>query len=265
MPEQYGTTPSGIPPLDARVGGAVAGRLHLMSGAPGTGKSTAGFQFIREGLRVGETVAMLTADRVDDVRSHAAFLGIDLEPPLQTGRLVLLRYRSSFAALLQHAAVPEQMLDDLRRILVPARPTRVVVDTVLPFLSSSPRSDGTMGAVADVFEEVGAATLMTYSGDLMAGRGMGYDYRLEPLVERSAALFHLTRNIVGRDASQNGAAREPSYDFHVVRVRQQVRSMAPASYVIAAGIGLADVFRPGSANDDAVRYRPLDRGTSKRP
>jgi KaiC/GvpD/RAD55 family RecA-like ATPase len=268
MSEQHDTIASGIPPLDARVGGAARGRLHLMSGGPGTGKSTAGFQFIREGLRQGETVAMLTSDRVGDVRSHAAYLGMGLETPLRTGRLVLLRYRPGFSALLQHAAVPEQMLDDLRLILAPARPARVVVDTVLPVLASSPRSDMTLGALADVLEESGATILMTYSGDLTAARGAGYDYRIEPLVERAASVFHLTRQLGGHGASHNrGAPHEPSYLFHVVRVRQAIRSVAPAPYAIMAGVGLAEVVRPDHANAGAAERstRVLALATAKAP
>jgi hypothetical protein len=37
---------------------------------------------------------------------------------------------------------------------------------------------------------------------------------------------------------------EPSYLFHIVRVRQPIRSHAPASYAITAGVGLVEVGRP---------------------
>jgi hypothetical protein len=199
MSDAHHMIPSGIPPLDVRLGGAITGRIHMLSGGPGTGKTTAGLQFIREGLRLGEAVAMLTGDRVADLRSHSAHLGMDLDAPLRDGRLVLLRYRPSFSALLQHTASPEQMLDDLRRLFVPSRPTRVLVDTISPLVCSAPHGDLMVTALADLLESMETTTLVTYAGDVTGGRGVGYDYRLEPLVERSAAVFHLTRQLGDRE------------------------------------------------------------------
>jgi KaiC/GvpD/RAD55 family RecA-like ATPase len=272
MSDAHHMIPSGIPPLDARLGGAITGRIHLLSGGPGTGKTTAGLQFIRQGLQLGETVAMLTSDRLADLRSHAAHLGIDLEAPLREGRLVLLRYRPSFSALLQHTASPEQMLDDLRRLFLPVRPTRVLVDTVSPLVCSAPHADLTVAALADLLESMEMTTLVTYAGDVTAGRGVGYDYRLEPLVDRAAAVFQLTRQLDERDLpNDRRAAAEPTYRFHVLRVRQPVRSSAPASYTIDAGAGL--VLLEGSPSRAGARHRrdeperptyePLTRAGSK--
>jgi KaiC/GvpD/RAD55 family RecA-like ATPase len=271
MSDAHHTIPSGIPPLDARIGGAIAGRIHMLSGGPGTGKSTAGLQFIREGLHLGEMVAMLTADRLVDLRSHAAHLGMDLETPLRDGRLVLLRYRPSFSGLLQHSASPEQMLDDLRRLFLPIRPARLLIDPVSPLVSSLPHADLTVAALAELIESMETTTLATYAGDVTAGRGVGYDYRLEPLVERAAAVFHLTRQLDDRDAP--GDARtlaEPAYRFHVLRVRQPVRSSASASFTIQPGVGivLAEPPRAGGRHrrDDAdgSMHEPLSRTGSQK-
>lgn len=248
MSDVHHMIPSGIPPLDARLGGAITGRIHMLSGGPGTGKTTAGLQFIQRGLQLGETVAMLTSDRIADLRSHAAHLAFDLEVPLREGRLVLLRYRQRFSALLQHAASPEQMLDDLRRLFLPARPTRLLVDTVSPLVSSAPHSDLTVTALAELVESMEMTTLVTYAGDVSTGRGVGYDYRLEPLVERAAAVFHLTRQLGDRDLPSDARApAEPTYRFHVLRVRQPVRSSAPVSYTIDAGAGFVLVDSPRGA------------------
>jgi KaiC/GvpD/RAD55 family RecA-like ATPase len=258
--------PSGIPPLDARLGGAISGRIHVLSGGPGTGKTTAGLQFIRQGLQLGETVAMLTADRLTDLRSHAAHFGIDLETPLRHGRLVLLRYRPSFAVLLQHAASPEQVLDDLRRLFLPARPTRVLIDTISPLACFAPHADTTLASLAELLESIETTALVTYAGDTTAGRGVGYDHRLEPLVERAAAIFHLTRQLDDRDLPHDArVSGEPTYRFNVLRVRQPVRSSAPAAYSIDAGVGLTLIEPPTAGarhrRDEPVRpvYEPLTR------
>lgn len=266
MSDAHHMIPSGIPPLDARLGGAITGRIHLLSGGPGTGKTTAGLQFIRQGLRLGEMVAVLTSDRLADLRSHAAHIDIELEAPLREGRLALLRYRPSFSALLQHTASPEQMLDDLRRLLLPARPTRVLIDTVSPLVCPAPHADFTVAALADLLESMEATALVTYAGDVTAGRGIGYDARLEPLVERAAAVFHLTRQLDDRELpSDSRASAEPTYRFHVLRVRQPVRSSAPAPYTIDPGIGLVlneaprAVARHRREEPDRSTYEPLSR------
>ncbi len=105
-----------------------------------------------------------------------------------------------------------------------------------------------MVALADLWEEMGATSLMTCSGDLSAGR-VGYDYRLEPLVERAAAVFHLARQDGRHGAShERGTSSVPTYTFHVARARHAVRSTAPVSYSIEAGVGLTDVVRPQRAS-----------------
>ena len=48
---------SGIPGLDELLrGGFVRGRMYLVSGEPGTGKTTTGYHFLEDGLANGETV-----------------------------------------------------------------------------------------------------------------------------------------------------------------------------------------------------------------
>jgi circadian clock protein KaiC len=53
--------PTGIGGLDAILGGGLPGpRLYLAQGAPGTGKTTMGLQFLLTGLAAGETVVYVT-------------------------------------------------------------------------------------------------------------------------------------------------------------------------------------------------------------
>lgn len=253
---------SGIPPVDARLGGAVVGRVHLLSGGPGAGKTTACLQFVREGLRRGEAVAMLTADRPSDLRSHAAHLALDLATPLRDGRLSLLRYSYGMEALLQCSPSPDRMLDDLRRMLLSVGPARLVIDTVAPLLSSGPHAAAVVAALTNLLESSGIAALVTCSGDLTGTRGVGYDHRIEPLAERAAAVLHLTRRAV---ASTRRAAAEPApptYQLDLVQVRFPVASTAPVPCTIEPGAGLA-LVAPRRASSRprrsaAVRAQPAE-------
>lgn len=60
-PGESGPVPSGSEPLDyILAGGYAAGHIHLLEGAPGTGKTTLGLQFLMEGRRRGETSLYIT-------------------------------------------------------------------------------------------------------------------------------------------------------------------------------------------------------------
>ena len=86
---------SGITPLDAQLGGVIAGRIHLLIGVPGTGKTSTTLHFLQAALHAGEQAALLTRDRGADLISHAAHLGIDLRPALRSGQLSAVRYHTA--------------------------------------------------------------------------------------------------------------------------------------------------------------------------
>lgn len=58
---------SGIPGLDELLrGGFVRGRMYLVSGEPGTGKTTVGFHFLEEGLANDEPVLYIHGEESSD-------------------------------------------------------------------------------------------------------------------------------------------------------------------------------------------------------
>jgi circadian clock protein KaiC len=72
--------PTGIPGLDdVLAGGLPRGRLYLVEGDPGTGKTTLGPQFLLEGARRGETTLYVTlTETADELRAVAQFHGWSL-------------------------------------------------------------------------------------------------------------------------------------------------------------------------------------------
>ena len=71
---------SGIPGLDELLqGGYVEGRMYLISGGPGTGKTTLGMHFLEEGLANDETVLVIHGEESpEEIRANAAQFNIDL-------------------------------------------------------------------------------------------------------------------------------------------------------------------------------------------
>lgn len=184
-----GTIPSGIPLLDDWLSGVRESGTHILTGGPGSGKSSLALHFADAGLRGGERVAMLADARSSDIKSHARFLGMDLERPLERGHLLLLRYRSGFIHAASQAASPDEVIDDLDRILAPHAPRRIIIDTFAPFVSGSPPVGPFAVALAGLLERRAATTMLTFTEDLSAG----YDRSLAPLVQHASAVIRLVR------------------------------------------------------------------------
>ncbi len=71
---------TGIPELDELLrGGMVEGRMYLVSGEPGTGKTTLGMHFLEEGLGDDETVLYIHGEESsDELVANAAEFDIDI-------------------------------------------------------------------------------------------------------------------------------------------------------------------------------------------
>src|SRR5688572_11208251 len=72
---------TGIAGLDHVLGGGFTpGRLYLVEGTPGAGKTTLALQFLLEGVRRGETVLYVTlSETEDELRGVAQSHGWSLE------------------------------------------------------------------------------------------------------------------------------------------------------------------------------------------
>ena len=233
---------SGIATPHVLLGGALPGRIHLLTGPPGSGKSSACLHFLREGMRARERSALLTLDRAADLRSHASYMGVDLRAALRDGRLTVLQYRSLFAQRVAESASPERMLADLKHMIAvadlqqmftPDVQTRIAIDSVSPFLGTEP-SGLALSALVDWLDHSGTSAMLTWSGDVTA---VG-DRRLEPLLERAAVILRF-RHVGG-----------PRFEATVVRARHPIASTPPLEFEIRPGRGLVS-----SAPD--VRREPL--------
>ena len=73
--------PSGVSGLDAVLaGGYTPGRLYLVEGVPGAGKTTLALQFLMEGVQQGERGLYITlSETADELREMAASHGWSLE------------------------------------------------------------------------------------------------------------------------------------------------------------------------------------------
>ncbi len=84
--------PTGVPGLDAMLGGGFfEGFSVLVVGETGSGKSTMARQFVARALQNGETALYVSfREGVQKILQTARTIGLELEPHLKVGRLVIL-------------------------------------------------------------------------------------------------------------------------------------------------------------------------------
>ena len=164
---------SGVPGFDVLLdGGFPAGRMYLLEGRPGTGKTTFALHFCREGVEAGERVLYVTlSQRADELREIAASHGWSLDGievlDAQAGGLDLHASDHS----LFHAADVDlvDVVDTVMRKVDELRPARVVLDSAgeIRLLAGDPlRSRRRFLALKHALGERCATTLLLddYSG-----------------------------------------------------------------------------------------------------
>ena len=136
---------TGVAGLDEiLLGGLLPGRVYLLSGQPGAGKTTLGLQFLIEGARRGESVLFVTlseseAELRDNAETHGWDLGrvrfLDLHPDFDgiVGDQQYSIFHPADVELIPVARQIQAALDEFR-------PTRVVFDslTQIRLLSRDP-------------------------------------------------------------------------------------------------------------------------------
>jgi len=223
-----GSVPSGIRPLDYRLGGILPGRPYVISGNPGTGKSVSCLEFAQQGLEAGEQVVLITHDDPADVLASASFLGIDVDRPLREDRLILLRFQLDFVRRLGRATTVDAVFAELRRHLAAVKVGRVAIDSIVPFLDAGPASTMAMYGLIQWLDELRVTSLLTFPGDMSAL----YDRRLEPLMQRAAGVFHLAS-----DSDRN-------HKLEVRKIRYEAASTRPVTFRILSGAGMVVITDP---------------------
>lgn len=212
---------SGIPPLDELLGGLLPGRVYLVTGASGTGKSIACLQFLSSELERGARAALLTEAEPNDVLEQAAFLGVRLEQRLRLGQFALLTYQPEFARHMSSAPSPAFALDELRREIGGVPRQRLVIDSIAPFLDVRSSSGALVGALMQWMEGFGATTFVTLPGEL----GGEFDLRLDPLIQRAHGIVRFVASGTGRK-------------IEIIKTRFEALSAAPVAFRIERGLGI---------------------------
>jgi len=128
--------PTGIPGLDDILqGGLTPGKMYLIAGSPGTGKTTFSLQFIAEGIRMGERCLYVAVGGGGvDLSAMAKASGISLDPDLFSlhtveisGEIMLGPEQRIFhSAEMEPSGAMQDLLAEVKRV----KPQRLVIDSL---------------------------------------------------------------------------------------------------------------------------------------
>jgi len=230
---------TGIDKLDAEFGGFEAGRVYLVKGASGTGKTLFGLQYLAAGLDRGEPGLLVTSERGASVVQEGEKAGIALGPAITSGRLTLLEYPEELEALCSPVSGLElkDILAELSRHLHPDLGGRAVIDPVTPLLQfARGREPAAFArALAGGLAALGPTVLLTAEAPvppdfqlvLTALEGQAYgtiELSLVPVAGGFDRRMRITR-------LRGGPARQAAYRFEIEkdRIAFPERAHAPAA------------------------------------
>ena len=137
----------------------------LVTGRSGSGKSMFGLQFIKQGLALDEPGLMLSATHARDLAIYASTIGLDADASARANRLFLLEYEDYVPGRdqEQNIMLPPDGFQQLTTVIAEHSIQRVVLDTVLPWMSMAPpgRLPEHVFSLVRTFERLGVTTVFT--------------------------------------------------------------------------------------------------------
>lgn len=222
----------GIPRLDRILeGGIYRGSTILVSGAPGTAKTTLGVGFARAAANRGERVLYLTFDELANrIVRNAASVGIQLQPAIDAG-LLKIESREAWNALV------EEHFITIYRWLDAFQPDCLVIDPVSALLKAA-SADSAYMTTERILGEArarGITTLLTSLTDTDS-------------LETESTLSHvstLTDSWISLEYRIHGGERNRA--LSIVKSRGSAHSNQVRELLLSnAGADLADVYEYGS-------------------
>ncbi len=161
-------------------GGLPEGRMTLICGGPGTGKTVLALEFLYRSALAGEPgILLLFEERADAVRRNALSLGWDLAPLEEAGKLFILEARIDREAVLSgdFSIAPVLAIVQGQAKAIGAR--RIVIDAIdvlLRVYNDSRREQNELYGLHDWLIESGFTTLMTAKESEKQDGGLHYRF-----------------------------------------------------------------------------------------
>jgi circadian clock protein KaiC len=222
---------TGVERLDAMLsGGYYRGSSVLITGAPGTGKSSLAMAFAGAAARRGERALFITFDESpDQILRNATSIGIDLAAHVEAGNLAIHSLRG-------RAENPANHVARIRALVQSFRPRKLVVDplSALEHAASEADAEGAALQVIDLAKNAGITMLCTS----LLGNALPLSEQT-PLNISTIADTWLHVSYVSQGGERNRA-------LTIIKARGTGHSNQVRELVLSdAGVTLADVYSAG--------------------
>ncbi|NNF05080.1 MAG: hypothetical protein HKN17_11515 [Rhodothermales bacterium] len=127
--------PSGVDVVDDSWGGLYRGGSYLVYGRSASGCRLLTLAFTRTGARLGESTLFVSADRQKNLVIQAASIGFDLRRACDSGIVRLMHVPAVIDLREMEDDRVARALDDLVVLIRQNRPTRLVMNDFMPFVS----------------------------------------------------------------------------------------------------------------------------------
>jgi len=218
---------SGVTRLDALLnGGYLRGSSTLISGSPGTSKTSLGASFIAAACRRGERALFVSFDESGaQIVANMKSIGIDLKPCVESGHLTL-------ESLLSSGRSPEEHFVGIRGLLELHKPHCLVIDPISSLLKADyPFSGMICENLLDQAKSLGITVLCT---SLLDGGTGGTELSASQVSTIADTWIHVS--YIARDGERNRA-------LTIIKSRGTDHSNQVRELVLSgAGIDLVDVY-----------------------
>jgi KaiC/GvpD/RAD55 family RecA-like ATPase len=212
--------PSGIPGLDELMeGGLPRGRITLVTGSAGSGKTTFGVQFLWAGaVHHGEPGAYVTLEEEpEDLQEEMARYGFDLERLKADKRFCIIQSPVPFEVTGVTITI-DQLLDTIHSSVIAIDAKRIVFDSVaalgLPYGDPIQlRRD--LHRLCAMLRELGCTALLLTERPEEENRITRYD--IEQFVAQGVIVLHFSRTHRGIEIRKMRGTRHET-DVHTMRL-----------------------------------------------
>ena len=232
--------PTGIPGLDSMLGGGYEkGAIIIVTGGPGTGKSTVGLQFLYHGATdYGENGMYITfEEQKETILRHTGKFGWDFASLERDKKLVFIEYPPhEVDRFLSEGGIIEDMIHEYRI-------KRIVIDSMTTFLAlydSDYRRRQAFLKMMETLRKWGCTAVLTCEGDVTPDGELHTHFGIEFLSDGLLAMHSLHKGEVVDIAMEIVKMRGIAYAHRLVPVRFTASGIAayPAQHVFAKERGV---------------------------
>ncbi len=246
--------PLGVEGLDEIIGGGIpAGDILLVSGMPGSGRTTLAFQFLYYGCtKYGDPGIFVAVDeKPDSVRSRMSHFGWNVASLERKGALI---FADAYARVAKVPSIEERevavddvvaFLTDLFAYVEEIAAHRVVIDSVSTLLAIWGSNEGERRSAASQLcaslRETGLTTLMT--AEALPGRISRFG--IEEYVADDVIVLHSVKSADGLSTRRM---------MEIVKLKGYAHPLTMVPYRIEHGRGIV-VVPPRAAREELLRER----------